>query len=289
MDAFIRQHKVWIPEQMFEEFQTQLREAVSKKQFNRSYKCGVEVWNSSVSDKWLLSEEGQKVCIERMQRKYEKDTPIARANSPIVERVRFGLFWDQTMFFDISFGLKLGHSYIETEKLKKYPHTPWSILHVQEQLNSLYQSNLENALKSLSNSPIEIAFYKYWLENYFKNSENPALIPEVCGFRAKFYYYEFEDKIYSSHNEIGKPFDLGDVHPKNFRFDFFVSNTRKNKAVLIELDGQEFHKTKSQRIIDSIKRNEAAKLNIPVVVFTGTKIKENIESCFLSIENILKN
>lgn len=115
------------------------------------------------------------------------------------------------------------------------------------------------------------------------------MIPEICGFRAKFWYYECKGYVYASHKELPVVDDPSDIKPKNFRFDFFVSNTKKKKkAVLIELDGHEHHKTKAQRIIDSIKRNEAASLGIPVVVFTGTQLHADIEACFASIDDILK-
>ena len=61
---------------------------------------------------------------------------------------------------------------------------------------------------------------------------------------------------------------------------FLFRIRRKKKAAFIELDGHEFHKTKPQRVVDSIKRNHAAKIGLPVIVFTGTKLTENIEACF---------
>lgn len=287
MDAYIRQHKVWTPEQMLDSLVEKMQETVAKGQFAAEFDGSVEVWNSEVSDRWLLSDHGQDLALERMQKKYVKDKPVAKANSPIVERVRFGLGWDEAKFFDISFGLKGGYNFIETIELKKYPYKPWVVSHVEQQLNDLYGTNLSEALEVLSTSPIEKTFYKYWLENYYEDN-NPALIPEVCGFRAKFWYLEYKGYVYATYPDLPPVEDPNNVKHKNFRFDFFISNTKKNKAIFIELDGHEHHKTKPQRIIDSIKRNEAAKLDIPVVVFTGTQIQADIAACFSSIDEILK-
>lgn len=286
MDAYIRQHKVWTPDQMLESLVDKMQENVTKGQFTIEYEGGIEVWISEFSDRWLLSDHGQELALERMNKKYAKDKPIAKANSPIVERVRFGMGWDETKFYDISFGLKDGYNFIGTEELKKYPFKPWVVSHVEQQLNDLYDTNLSEALVSLSTSPIEKTFYKYWLENYYAD-DSPALIPEVCGFRSKFGYLEYKGNVYASYPDLPPVDDPDNIKYKNFRFDFFISNTKKNKAVFIELDGHEFHKTKPQRIIDSIKRNEAAKLDIPVVVFTGTQIHSNIAACFSSINEIL--
>lgn len=287
MDAYIRQHKVWTPEQMLDSLVEKMQETILNGHFAAEFEKGVKVWNSELSDRWLISDHGQVLAHERMKKKYAKDKPVAKANSPIVERVRFGLGWDVTKFFDISYGLKDGYNFIETEELKNYHYKPWLVSHVEQQLNDLYSTNLSETLDALSTSPIEKAFYKYWLANYYADN-NPALIPEVCGFREKFWYLEYKGYVYASYPDLPPIDDPLNIKRKNFRFDFFISNTKKNKAVFIELDGHEHHKTKQQRIIDSIKRNEAAKLNIPVVVFTGTQIQADISTCFSSIDNLLK-
>jgi hypothetical protein len=166
IDAYIRQHKVWTPEQMLESFVEKLDAIVQCGEFNRHYEDGIEVWTSEGGDKWLLTASGQALALERMQKKYEKDKPIARANSPIVERVRLGYGWEKSKYFDISYGLKGGHNFIETEELKKYPHRPWVVSHVEQQFHDLYETNLPDVLEILSTSPIEKKFYEYWLENY---------------------------------------------------------------------------------------------------------------------------
>ena len=287
MDAYIRQHKVWTPEQMLESFIEKLEETIQKRHFNTEYDNGEVVWSSEKMDRWLGSAKGQILAKERMVKKYEKDKPIAIADSPLVERVRFGFYWDKSKYFDISYGLKLGSSYVETEELRNYPHRPWIVSHVEQQLGELYKCDLSTLFGTLCRSPIEQAFYEYWLENYYHEKGNPALIPEVCGFRARFFHLEYKGMAYSTYSDLPPVGDPSNVKTKNFRFDFFVANTRRKRAILIELDGHEHHKTKPQRIVDSIKRNEAASHGIPVVVFTGTQIKAGIEGCFKSIEEVL--
>lgn len=160
MDAYIRQHKVWAPDQMLEAFREKMQQTVEDGEFTRSFERNEEVWNSETADFWLLSNDGQALAHERMQKKYEKDKPVARANSPIVERVRFGHGWDKDKFFDISYGLKGGYNFIETDELKKYPHKPWVVSHVEQQLHDLYKTSLPDVLKLLSTSPIEKAFFR---------------------------------------------------------------------------------------------------------------------------------
>ena len=289
MDAYIRQYKVWTPEQMLESFLGKIQEGVNRREFNARYENGLSIWYSEDADRWLVTKFGKDFAFERMKNKYKKDKPIAKANSPIVERVRFGLHWEDSKYFDISFGLKNGCNFVEIEELKKLSYKPWTVKHVEQQLKDLYSTKLTTVLNLLCTSPIEKKFYEYWIDNYYSKNA-PAIIPEVCAFRDKFWYYEYKGCVYASHNDLPPVEDYTDVKSKNFRFDFFVSNTKKNKAILIELDGHEHHKTKSQRVLDSIKRNKAAMLEIPVsvVVFTGTQIHENIEACFDSIDDILR-
>lgn len=287
IDAYIRQHKVWTPEQMLESFVEKLEAILKSGEFNRHYEGGKEVWTSEIADSWLISASGKAFALGRMEKKYEKDKPVARANSPIVERVRLGYRWNESKFFDIAYGLKHGFNFVETEELKKYPHRPWVVDHVDQQLQDLYETNLPSVLEALSTSPIEKMFYEHWVNNFYNSGESPALIPEVCGFRAKFYYHEYKGLAYAEYKDLPPVDDPANVKTKNFRFDFFVSNTKKRKAAFIELDGHESHKTKPQRIIDSIKRNTAASLGIPVVVFTGTQLHADLAACFDSIDDLL--
>jgi len=103
MDAYIRQNKVWTPEQMLESFIENQEEQIKKGYFNKDYDGEKEIWNSEFADRWLLTTDGKSFALARMTKKYDKDKPIAKANSPIVERVRFGHYWDNTNYYDISY------------------------------------------------------------------------------------------------------------------------------------------------------------------------------------------
>lgn len=288
MDAYIRQNKVWTPEQMQESFYLHMQEQINKGWFKLSnYVDGQFLESSERLDRWLLTQEGIDTAYVRMSKKYEKDKKVAKADSPIIERLRFGHYWDNSVNYDIAYGLKDGHNFIPTEELKEYPHKAWSIAHVEQQLKDKYSTNLPAALAALSSSYIEVVFYKYWLNYYYQNKNNPAIIPEVNGFRPRFYYLEYNGKVYANHNDIPGRANLNDIKWKNFRFDFFVSNPKKKKAAVIELDGHEFHKTVDQRVIDSIKRNTAVQHNISIIVFTGTQITRNIDAVFEQIGDFL--
>ena len=76
----------------------------------------------------------------------------------------------------------------------------------------------------------------------------------------------------SNERENGKPY-------------FSVINYRKQKMLLIELDGHDYHKTKDQRINDSIKRSIATKNGWQLNVITGTQIHQNIDGVFDMMED----
>src|SRR5687768_8010745 len=93
MDSYIRQHKVWTPDQMHSAFLELVNDEILNSYYTIHYKDGVEIWNSKIPVKWLITSEGRKLVLERFRKKYEKDKPIANRKSPLVERVRFGYRW----------------------------------------------------------------------------------------------------------------------------------------------------------------------------------------------------
>lgn len=272
IDAYVRQHQVWAPDQMLEGFVNKITNATL---------------NYNPINKWLITDYGKSFAIEKMQKKYSKDTVIAKQISPIIQRVRFGLKWKESFSFDITFGKNNNKLNISTTELRQLTYQPWTVNHVNQQLTDLYNKKLVDTFEPLCKSPIEIIFYKYWIENYHEDN-SPALIPEVCGLDRLFWYFEYIGNVYATKNEIlSSANNSSNIKPKNFRFDFFISNPKNKKAAFIELDGHENHKTKEQRIIDSIKRNTAAEMNIPVIVFTGTQITADIKACFNSMKELL--
>lgn len=106
--------------------------------------------------------------------------------------------------------------------------------------------------------------------------------------RAKFYYYNYENNNYSSRQEIPYKEIISPIKSINFRYDFLVINFQKQKIAFIELDGFEFHKTREQQTIDSIKRNTASKLGIPILTFTSKRINDDIEAVFKELDLYLE-
>ena len=64
------------------------------------------------------------------------------------------------------------------------------------------------------------------------------------------------------------------------RFDFAVVNFSRPKMLLIELDGHDYHKSKDQRLNDSVKRAIATQNGWQLNVITGTQIHNNIDAVF---------
>jgi very-short-patch-repair endonuclease len=56
----------------------------------------------------------------------------------------------------------------------------------------------------------------------------------------------------------------------------------------VELDGFEYHKTREQQTIDSIKRNNASALGISLLTYTSKRINEDINAVFREIDIFLK-
>jgi hypothetical protein len=288
MDAFIRQHKVWTPEQMHSALFEKIEDEISKGQFTYETRDNELTWTAEPAIRWLNTDKGRQLALERFQKKYEKDKPIADRKSPLVERVRFGLHWDKSKYFDINFGLKGGHNFIETDELKNLTIIPWTVEHVNNELDIKHDTDIVQCLNKLSTSHLEKLFIEHWTKHYYQN-DNPAIIPEVCGLRGKFYYYEYGGNVYTTIQEIpGNYFEIfDDVKTVNFRYDFLVVNFKKQKIAFIELDGFEFHKTRPQQTIDSIKRNTASLANISLLTFTSKRITEDIDAVFKELDDYL--
>ena len=290
MDAYIRQHKVWTPKQMHESFFEKVQEEVDSNSFTYEQRDSEITWTSEPAIRWLNTENGQKLAMDRFTKKYEKDKPVADRKSPLVERVRFGLNWDNTKYGDINFGLKGGYNFIGVKELESLTVLPWTIEHVNNELESKYEKDLLYYLNNLSTSYLEKIFAEHWVKEFYDDESNPALIPEVCGLRAKFYYYEINGGIYSTIQEIPINYfeNYNDTKVKNFRYDFLIANFKRQKIAFIELDGFEYHKTRDAQTIDSIKRNTASSKGISLLTFTSKRINEDIEAVFLEIKEFLK-
>ncbi len=90
-------------------------------------------------------------------------------------------------------------------------------------------------------------------------------MPEVCGSKIQFYCYKDKSNIYYSDFKDGRT-------PVNVRYDFGLINFKKQKMILIELDGHDYHEAKPDRKNDSVKRTIGVNDGWQVLVFTGSKV-----------------
>lgn len=288
MDDYIRLNQVWNPKQMYQDFMQKVEDEIKQDSYTvflAGYPPGGLSMEKAV--KWLLSDSGREFVQSRMRSKYEKERDTAYQRKSIIVRVRCGKKWDKNKFYEISYGMKTLTGYMPMSEFKKLSDIPWSVGFVNKELTKRGKS-LTEILQQLCESPLEQKFFQHWLENYYKE-DNPALIPEVCGFRSYFYYFEHNENFYGNWEEIpGTPQEKWTkVKYHNFRYDFVLINYKRQKIGIIELDGFEHHKTRKSQIIDSIKRNQAMKLKCDLFNFTSKRINEDIESVFKEIEDYI--
>lgn len=295
MDVYIRKNKVWSSEQIQTFFWEKINTEIKNGDYiiNTEHEHLISKENKEILNKkleainWLNTENGKKFSLYRFNLKFQNSKIIADRKSPIIDKLCFGLKWNKNLFFEINYGRKGKYSYLDTKELEKINVTPWTIKHVNLELEEKYNCNIFNCLELLSTSYLEKRFVQHWKDNYAFEDNIPAIIPEVCGLTSKFYYFMYKDNIYTLKSEI-----LEDITEKikivNFRYDFLVVNFKNQKIAFIELDGFENHKTRSQQTIDSIKRNNASNNKIVLFTFTSKRIIEDINSVFKELENFLK-
>lgn len=279
MDNYIRNNLIWTPEQMY----VALYKEIDAQHRNGWYGCqemvnGEWIFPYYEGNLWITTSDAKEYIIKKFEAKYVKNNKLARRDSPLVERARFGLKWDKELFYDINWGLKDGSNFEKTYLVENNNMIPWSIAHVEHELMTKYKKNIMTVLLELSKSPIEKKFYEEWLSSYYNNKKNPAMIPEFCGTRRMFYCYRDVKGRYS--------FEMSeDCVAVNVRYDFAVINYNKQKKLFIELDGHDYHKTKDQRINDSMKRCIATNEGWQMNVVTGTQINQNVRGVFNSMED----
>jgi len=294
IDVYIRKNKVWSVEQIHTEFLEKINSEIKNGDYliDPKYEDIITLENKQILEKkvlalnWLTTENGKILTLDRFNQKLQNTKIIADRKSPIIDRVSFGMKWDENLFYEINFGRKSKYSYLQSKELEKIDINPWTIKHVNSELAEKYDCNILNCLEKLSTSYLENKFVEYWKQNYY--SENrPALIPEVCGLSSKFYYFKYKDNIYTQKSEILEE-TTERVNIVNFRYDFLIVNFKNQKIAFIELDGFENHKTRTQQTIDSIKRNNASKNKIVLFTFTSKRINEDIKSVFKELESFLE-
>lgn len=279
MDRYIRTHLIWTPEQMYQAFYDEMVSQHRAGWYGRQeYRDGRWVSLYREGSEWLTTSDALPYIMEKFTTKYEKNKKLARKKSPLIERARFGLRWDEGRFYDINWGLKEMGSFEKMDVVESWMAIPWSIAHVEEELAKKYAVTLRDVLQQLCRSPIERVFYEEWLGRYYEQRQNPALMPEFCGTRQLFYCYEDAEGRYALEQ-------TPETRAINVRYDFGLVNYEKQKMLLLELDGQEYHKTKDQRLNDAVKRALATNNGWQLNVITGTQVNRDIDGVFRMMED----
>lgn len=279
MDTYIRNHFVWTPEQMYLELYKEIKKRIKEEEKRNIEFVDDEFRISDLKyDLWIVSYDAKEYIMEKYKKKYNQNNKLARKDSPLVERARFGIDWGKN-YYDINWGLKNNNfDYEKANIVENNDMIPWSIEHVEYELMKKYNKNLENVLSELSTSYIEKKFYEKWLSMYYNEKKNPALIPEFCGTRQRYWCYKDNKDLYFLNS--GK-----DRMWVNVRYDFAVINYSKQKKLLIELDGYQYHMSKIQQNHDSIKRSIATNNGWQMNVITGIQIKDDIYEVFDSMDD----
>ncbi len=277
MDAYIRTHLIWTPEQMYVDFLKKIKAQHSQGDYGKCEIQGAKlIYLYKKGNLWLETEDAKFYIMDKFTKKYRKNKKLARKDSPLIERARFGLRKDKERFFDINYGLKNGSDFQKTENVENLTVYPWSIEHVENELSEKYGLELREVFEKLSLSPIEQIFYNRWFERFYADKKNPAMLPEFCGARNMYYCYEKNGKYFIEPTEGSRPI--------NVRFDFAVLNYTKQKMLFIELDGHDYHSSKKQRINDSVKRAIATQNGWQLNVITGTQIHGDVDGVFDMME-----
>ena len=115
MDNYIRNNLIWTPEQMYAAFYKE----IDAQHRSGWYGCkqmvnGEWIFPYYEGNSWLTTSEAKDYIMQKFATKYVKNNKLARKDSPLVERARFGLKWDEQLFYDINWGLKNGYDFEKT-------------------------------------------------------------------------------------------------------------------------------------------------------------------------------
>lgn len=253
----------------------------------------IEKFYANISTAKYITEEqkswfadaGNRQKLQQWAADYQQEKPeLFGRNTPLEKRLQFGIYREHE--YDINFGLKGidgGHGFVSDEEFAALldEYDPWSIKHVNKELETKHSTDLKSVLEQLAEPGIEQKLAEHWLETYYSDDKNPALIPQLCGTDKKFWVKK-ENDLYRVSNAGSYSGDGSTV----VRFDFAVINYRKQKKVMIELDGQESHKTHAQRSKDAVKRNLAGKLGWELKVYTGSQITYEFDAVAEELKDI---
>lgn len=258
-DKYVRLNIVWSPEQLTIDFLAHIQnellvDTIYLKNYNDNRRPG---FNPVRSMEWLNGIDGYKWVLGKAKKKYEKDKDVAVQGSPIIERIRFG-DWSEKKVFDINYGLKgpNGHNRISTQDFRNLGYEPWTIKHVNEQLKDKYKLDLKQILYTLPLNNYLVDITDYWLENYYQDENNPALIPLVKTFRSPFYYFTYQAAYYASYESLGELRFSPGSESHQYSFGFAVINFKRQKGALFDI--KEFTKDEQplKTIISALAKNE---------------------------------
>lgn len=156
--------------------------------------------------------------------------------------------------------------------------------------------DIENLIITLQNcsfhltdykpSPLEQIFviaFSIYLAFYSKNTDEKTLISVERAIRSQ-YPLKYKEKKYIVDFLID--FNLIDEDDDEYLLD--KPYLRKHKYI-IELDGHDYHSTKSQRTADYERENNLKELGYSVIRFTGSQVYNKPLSCVDKIINIISN
>lgn len=237
-DKYVRMRVVWTPDQLADDFLKHIEkelvdDIIYLQNFNDNRRPG---FNPIRSMEWLSSAKGHAWVLNKATIKYNKDKDVARKGSPIAERVRFG---DRTikMFYDLNFGLQGPNSYnrVSTEEYRNIEFIPWTIKHVNHELQTKYATDLKTILYNLPLNSYMVDITEHWLANYYNDENNPALLPLLKTFRSSFYYYVFKEKYYASAESLGEQRFSEESQYYQYGFDLCVLNFHQQQGALFDI------------------------------------------------------
>jgi len=81
---------------------------------------------------------------------------------------------------------------------------------------------------------------------------------------------------------------IPDIKPQEWIGEYRVDFSIKDKKVVVELDGHDYHKTKKQRQNDAKRQRKLQKQGYTVVRFTGNEINNDVSGCISEVLDILE-
>ncbi|KAA8485385.1 hypothetical protein BDE36_2066 [Arcticibacter tournemirensis] len=283
-DKYVRMRIVWTPEQLSDDFLKHIEDElvadiIYLQNFNDNRRPG---FNPIRSMEWLSSRRGHTWVLNKATTKYNKDKDVARRGSPIAERVRFGDSGTK-MFYDINFGLQgpNSHSRVTTEEYRNIDLNPWTIKHVNHELQTKHGTDLKTILYNLPLNSSLVDITDHWLGNYYYDENNPALIPLLKTFRSTFYYYVYKGKYYASAESLGEDRFTPDSQYYQYGFDLCVLNFHQQQGAVFDI--KDF--TEEERPLKIILNQLANEAGIDYHAVSPNNLGVNADHFFTTYQN----